>query len=134
MKKYPKIFVILTSLFLFTAALCESLDDGIPFTCEDELRSLTELKLIIEQLVNESVCNETTECRTIAFGSKPCGGPWSYLVYSTSIDTIQLQEMVEDYNAIEADYNTRCGGASDCMFVTEPTELDCVDGKCIVVN
>ena len=74
------------------------------------------------------------ECKVIAFGSKPCGGPWSYLVYSTSIDEERLEALVESYNIYEQDYNMACDVASDCMFVTEPTELTCEDGKCVIVN
>ncbi|NOR28976.1 MAG: hypothetical protein GQ540_10670, partial [Lutibacter sp.] len=53
---------------------------------EEELQALDVLHEEIEQLIAEGICNENSDCDFIAFGSKPCGGPWSFLVYSTSID------------------------------------------------
>ena len=134
MKKFKLLLLLLTSAFLFMATTCDDDDDDIEFTCEDRIEELQELKIEIDALVASSACTETSECKTIAFGSKPCGGPWSYLVYSTSIDEERLEALVETYNIYEHDYNMACDAASDCMFVMEPTELDCVDGKCVIVN
>ena len=55
--------------------------------------------------MDTSVCGEEYECRYIGVGSKPCGGPWEFLFYTTSIDTLELQSLVAAYNALEADYN-----------------------------
>ena len=91
------------------------------------------LKIEIESLANASVCNESTECKFIAFGSKPCGGPWSYLIYSTSIDTNKLEVMVEDYNQKEADYNQKYGVGSDCSVALPPTSITCENNTCVAV-
>ena len=73
------------SLFIsLTAMQCD--DDDIVMTCEDSVQNLSVLKSHIETLANASVCGDDFECRYIAFGSKPCGGPWEYLIYTTSID------------------------------------------------
>ena len=132
MKKFKLLFSLLTFTFLFTATTCES--DEVETTCEDRISELQELKTEIDELIALSICTESSECKVIAFGSKPCGGPWEYLVYSSSIDEEQLEALVETYNILEEDYNLNCDTASDCMFVTEPTELACEDGKCIIVN
>jgi hypothetical protein len=44
---------------------------------------LEELRRMIEQEIGIPYANEPTQCKLIPFGSKPCGGPWGYLVYST---------------------------------------------------
>ena len=87
---------------LFTVFQCE---DDSKLTQEQERQELVTLKQTIEDLASQSVCNENTECKFIAFGSKPCGGPWSYLIYSTSIDENKLETLVEQYNLKELAFN-----------------------------
>ena len=112
------------------ATTCE---DDIILTCEDRLVELNELELEIENLVNVSECGENFECRYIAFGSKPCGGPWCYLVYTTSIDTLKLESLVNIYNANEEIYNFECNIVSDCSIANPPIGFECENNKCIPV-
>ena len=77
---------------------------------EDERLQLDSLKNEIEQIVTEGTCTENTVCDYIAFGSKPCGGPWSYLVFSTSINVQLLKEKVAIYNQNETVFNLKWGG------------------------
>jgi hypothetical protein len=125
MTKY--IFLTLFSFALITA--CSNNDDNSEFN--DDLFELIEMGTAIEELANSSTCNDNTECLYIAFGSKPCGGPWSYLIYSTSIDTAQLEDMVETYNMKQAAFNLKYDQVSDCEFVNPPTEVTCENGACI---
>lgn len=124
---------------LFTLVICLSLmafqcdEDIVPLTQEEEREELDIYKKTIEDLAATSVCNEDTECKFIAFGSKPCGGPWNYLIYTTSIDTEKLELWVEDYNQREADFNTNWGVASDCAVVNPPTSINCENNTCIPV-
>lgn len=125
-----------TLIFLF--ALCLSL---VAFTCEDnrdstfeeDQQELIALKQNIEDLVSTSVCNENTECKFIAFGSKPCGGPWKYLVYSTSIDETNLKTLVVNYNKKEAAYNQKWGIVSDCAMVNPPVSTSCENNTCVAI-
>ncbi len=102
-------------------------------TQEEELRKLNNLKKEIEQLIAAEVCTENADCNYIAFGSKPCGGPWSYLVYSTSINVEVLQQKVEAYNTKENAYNVKWGIISDCSIVLPPAEVVCIDEKCVAM-
>ncbi|MBP0902769.1 hypothetical protein ACFSKN_07095 [Mariniflexile gromovii] len=122
-------FLFITCLF-FMAFQCE--DDNIS-TQESEQKALNASKKAIEDLAATSICNDTYECHFIALGSKPCGGPWGYVVYSTSIDTEKLEKMVETHNKKETDYNKKWGVASDCMFVMPPTSVNCENNNCIAV-
>jgi hypothetical protein len=126
----PKFIVLPLCLFLFSIQ-CD--DDITPITQEDEEQELAILKSKIEDLANTSICGDTFECKFIAFGSKPCGGPWSYLVYSTSIDTDTLESMVEDYNQKEALYNAEWGIPSDCALVNPPSTVNCENNTCVAV-
>lgn len=108
-------------------------DDNNETTYEEDLEALVSLSSEIEDLANSSVCNETTECKYIAWGSKPCGGPWVYLIYSTSIDEAALVNMVEEYNQKEATFNNKWERVSDCLAVSPPTSLNCENNTCVAV-
>lgn len=130
MKKLSRVFVYISFLFLFTATFCENTDEGVALTCDQRLELLNELSIDIEDLVNASECSEAFECRYIAFGSKPCGGPWTYLIYTTSIDTLQLQGLVQEYNDLNNNYNLNCDIASDCSVAVPPSGFECIDNTC----
>lgn len=100
-------------------------------TQADEEKELLELKTQSEALASKSTCNENTTCKFIAFGSKPCGGPWSYLIYSTSIDTQTLEDLVENYNKKEAEFNKKWGMTSDCAVVNPPSSIKCENNICV---
>ena len=94
---------------------------------------LNNMKAAIQELADSSICTNDTQCRSIAFGSKPCGGPRTYLVYSSSIDTARLATLVEDYNKLEMRINQERGLISDCGFVTPPQVLRCSNNKCVAI-
>ncbi len=102
-------------------------------TQESEKAELTILQEEIEQLIAPGICNENANCDFIAFGSKPCGGPWSYLVYSTTINIDLLKEKVDTYNKNETAYNIKWSIVSDCMASVPPTSVQCINGECIAI-
>jgi hypothetical protein len=90
-----------------------------------------ELERRIETVIGEARAESIDQCRTIAFGSKPCGGPWRYLVYSISqTDSAELEKLVSEYNALQDADNRRRGLVSDCALAAPPT-VDLIDGRCI---
>ncbi len=92
--------------------------------------SLDTLRATALELIGEPVCENVSQCRSIAFGSKPCGGPWSYVAYSTqATDSAKLAAAVAEYNGREAQLNRELGRASDCRFVGPP-KLACVASRC----
>ncbi|WP_372767215.1 hypothetical protein [Lutibacter sp.] len=101
---------------------------------EEDLAELTALQEEIELLIDSGICSENASCDYIAFGSKACGGPKTYLVYSTSIDIVLLQQKAATYNALENAYNKKWGVISDCSYVLPPNEVTCINGKCTAVN
>lgn len=129
-KSIFKYFLAPLCVLLFSTQ-CE--DDIAPFNQEVEQQELTTLKAEIENLATTAICDDTFECKFIAFGAKPCGGPWGYLVYSTSIDTELLESLVEGYNRKEAIYNTTWNVVSDCAFATPPESVTCENNTCVAV-
>jgi hypothetical protein len=103
------------------------------FTKEEDLAELTALQEEIELLIDSGVCSENSDCDYIAFGSKACGGPKTYLVFSTSIDVELLQQKVSTYNALENAFNQKWGIISDCSVPTPPADITCIAGKCTAV-
>ena len=114
---------------------CSSGDKGAsqePLSETQDLEQLSSLRAEIESMVD--VNGPLSTCRSVALGSKPCGGPWQDLIYSAAqTDSVQLVEKVAEYIAREADVNVRHGSISDCMLVVEPM-LSSRDGQCIAAD
>ena len=95
---------------------------------------LAKMETEIDELIGEATCKDAKECRVMAFGAKPCGGPWSYKVFSmSSVDSTALADQVDDYNKFNQTLNDRYGWMSDCAVVMPPN-VDCVEGRCVVVE
>lgn len=125
-----RLFISLSLIFLVTMSC--SLEESTK-NQDSDLKALTDLGNEINVLVESSVCTDETDCAFIAFGSKPCGGPWSYLVYSNSIDTDELIAKVERFNQLQNTYNLKYNITSDCSVVSPPDALICEDSKCKAV-
>ena len=98
---------------------------------EEDLAELNNLQEEIELIIDSGACNTNSGCDYIAFGSKACGGPKTYLVFSKSINVDLLQQKVATYNALENAFNQKWGISSDCMYLLPPTSVECIDGKCV---
>ena len=85
----------------------------------------------IDALVGDAAGASIEDCRYAGVGSKPCGGPWEYVIYSaSSTDSTALAERLTAYNAFEAEMNERYGLASDCSVPNAPV-LAYRDGRCV---
>lgn len=124
-------FIIIPLCLVLFSTQCE--EDTFPLTQEQEAQELAILKTEIETLASTSICGDSFECKFIALGSKPCGGPWSYLVYSTSIETETLEALVEDYNQKEERFNNTWSIISDCALINPPLRINCENNTCIAV-
>jgi hypothetical protein len=81
----------------------------------------------LKQLANEIARVVRTEarrpssCKAAPIGAKPCGGPWSYLVYSSSsTNEPRLLSLISKYDARQAYLNRKHGAVSDCAYVSAP--------------
>ncbi len=115
---------ILLLLILFIGCENESNEDR-------DVASLEQMEKEILEIVNDLNCQDSTDCQFVGFGVKPCGGPWRYLVYSTThVDNVLLNEKVIDYNEYNNTLNIRYGWISDCSLAIIPV-LWCIEGECI---
>ena len=88
----------------------------------------------ITSYVGDARASSADQCRVIPYGSKPCGGPWTYLVYSTeNVDPTVLAELVETYNHLEELYNQRHGMGSDCSEPIQPPVVR-QNGRCVAAE
>jgi hypothetical protein len=118
------IFAFLTFLVID----CSTSDNII--SQEVEKAALDSLKIEIKALAAESMCSDENICFSVGFGTKPCGGNWEYLLYSSSIDVVDFLAKVQSYNELEKNYNKKYTIMSDCFLVMPPSKIICEDGKC----
>jgi hypothetical protein len=122
---------------LFAVFLAAALAAGCLFDGDDEERDralLQRMRADIESFVGVPACAESSACAFVAFGAKPCGGPWRYLVYSkASVDSSALAQKVEAYNQFEDSCNRKYGWMSDCSTPSTP-RLSCEKGICVDLN
>ncbi|MDZ7757879.1 hypothetical protein [Rhodohalobacter sp.] len=85
----------------------------------------------IDELVGNAEADTIEQCAFMPIGVKPAGGPWGYLVYSTKdTDRTELEDLVNDYNELDAERNQESDAFSTADFATEPS-LKIQDGSCI---
>lgn len=114
-------------LIFITLASCEEDQNDDLASKQDRL---VELEASIDVMIADKSCNGAGDCASIAFGSKPCGGPWSYLIYAAStVDVPTLEAMVAEYNQLQEEVNELTNAVSDCAYVQEPV-VNCGDDLC----
>ncbi|OQW48482.1 MAG: hypothetical protein A4S09_04700 [Proteobacteria bacterium SG_bin7] len=97
----------------------------------DRDRDLKSTQDRIDEIVASDFCQTDIECKAIAFGVKACGGPRSYLVHSQTANFSELEQLVNVWNDYEREQNVKNGVISTCEFLLEPTNLRCVNSKCL---
>jgi len=88
----------------------------------------------IHTFVNEAGCSNAGQCSYLPIGSKACGGPMGFIVFSNNIDIATLKKMVDKYTEDQKLYNIQNNVISDCSLPNPPERLDCVDGKCAEIR
>ncbi len=75
----------------------------------------------VDALIGTARCERSSQCRSIARGSKACGGPTSYAAWSTvTTDAKALETAVDDERRLVQAANERSGMASNCMLLADP--------------
>jgi hypothetical protein len=106
------------------------LSGGPAVSQQSDAELLEELRRMIELEIGIPYAKEPTQCKLIPFGSKPCGGPWGYLVYSTlKTDESRLKQLVSDFNQLQKKMNEERKILSDCAIASQP-KLEFTDGVC----
>lgn len=128
MKLFSKLLIIVFISLNFQCSKSNS-DDG---TVTRQM--LNQKKSNIQTYLNSFDCSQSSGCMSMAFGSKPCGGPWEYIVFPDSVDIDALTQMVNEYNEMEHQFNIETGAISDCAVVNPPSQIECINGQCTIIN
>ncbi|MDO4224780.1 MAG: hypothetical protein Q4C75_02690 [Bergeyella zoohelcum] len=102
----------------------------------EEQRQIDEEKLRkvhqeIEELIGSVTCTDAVNWRITPFGSKPCGGPATFIAYPIEVEDEVLPK-ITDYNRESSAFNLKYGITSDCNVVTAPVAVKCVGGEAIL--
>ena len=85
----------------------------------------------IEAEIGDAACDAAAQCRTVALGSKACGGPERYLAWSTArSDSARLAQLAEQYAAARQAENARSGMMSTCDVIIDPGAT-CQGRRCV---
>jgi hypothetical protein len=75
-------------------------------------------------------CESSADCRAAPVGSRPCGGPRTYLVYcARTTDSVALFGKLDELARAERAHNTQQGLFSTCEFRTPP-QVEASGGSC----
>lgn len=98
---------------------------------EVRVQRLNQLHVQIQRLVGTPFARTLSQCKTMAIGSKACGGPGGYLVYSALItpNEAKLRQLVFDFTKLQQQLQEEWGLISDCLLEMPP-EIDLVNGIC----
>ncbi|MDH3325483.1 MAG: hypothetical protein OEM38_02055 [Gammaproteobacteria bacterium] len=99
-------------------------------TIETLRQHLQELKKEIKHTIGSAGCTDTKQCSALPIGRKACGGPQSYLAYSSdNTDTTKLLELAKQHQQTSQIINQLTGAMSDCMIATPPVFI-CNNSRC----
>ncbi len=85
----------------------------------------------IQAQIGEASCDTAAQCKTVAIGHKACGGPESYLAYSTKGNNeAKVASLAAAFAAERKASNTASGRMSTCSLVMDPGAT-CSAGKCV---
>lgn len=118
---------LLFALLVVSFAGCE--EKGLHNSKEEDALEIANLRTEIDKLSEQIVCENSVDWKFVAIGDKACGGPLGYVAYSTKIDEAMFLKKVALYAQLQKAFNVKWGVVSDCMFMTPPKSVECVNGK-----
>lgn len=110
--------------------LAAAMVDGANATLAEQASQLAEMDKMIRSMVGTAQASSYQQCRLLAVGSRPCGGPEYYIAYSTeSVDEATLLKLAEDYAELKQAVDAEQNIVGTCEVIPEP-KLVYVDGYC----
>lgn len=87
----------------------------------------------IDSLTQSEICADPADWAFTAIGSKPCGGPSSYIAYPKKLAT-EILPKVERFTTMQTAFNKKYQMISDCAIVMPPAGIKCEEGKAILMG
>lgn len=88
----------------------------------------------MQKLTVDKGCDTTQQCQVIGIGSRPCGGPEQFLLYSSrQTDQKMLSFTNERYARIRQEQQQRLGLRSTCQQLVAPVPA-CRQQQCVLLD
>ena len=85
----------------------------------------------IQAEIGDAACDAAQQCKTVAIGHKACGGPESYLAWSSKrSDGAKIASLAAAHAAERKAQNLSSGMMSTCSLVLDPGAT-CSAGRCM---
>lgn len=98
--------------------------EGVP---ADEAALLARIRAEI----GDARCSSDAQCRTLAVGHKPCGGPQQWWAWSTANARAEpLQRWAAELAALQQQRQQAEGRVSDCRYLPDPGAV-CEAQRCV---
>lgn len=100
----------------------------------EALKSLQgELKASIDAQIGEARCGKDEDCKALAIGANPCGGPEAYQAYSTlDTEVDKLKTLAKKYKTVRKTLHAKTGTMGACVVIPEP-QVHCKNQHCIAI-
>ena len=100
-----------------------------------DLHSLqNQLNTAIDAEIGRAKCAEDKQCKALAIGANPCGGPETYKAYSVIDTNIQrLTDLAAQYKTVRKTLHAKTGTMGACVVVPEPA-LQCKSQQCVTMQ
>lgn len=129
--------LLLTLVLALMLWACGTDDDVNTTDIRTKMEALSkEIESISITTCTSSGCEQQSSCgcETMGYGKKPCGGPWQYVIYSSSSTDEQLLiSKIDEYNELNQLLNQQEGLVSDCSLEPVPV-VECFEGKCTATS
>ncbi|HEX8478485.1 MAG TPA: hypothetical protein VF663_09125 [Telluria sp.] len=84
----------------------------------------------IRALIGDAACTDSSQCHTLAVGARPCGGPQTYLPWSSAkTDGAALAALGDKFKKEREAAIAASGEMSTCQFLPDPGAV-CKAGTC----
>jgi hypothetical protein len=118
-------------LILLLLAACTACSTGaVPQAVQAPGNGQGDTLARIRALAATPSCSEDAQCHTLALGARACGGPESYLPWSSArTPQAEIQALGERYKEERRAANAASGAMSTCQFMPDPGAV-CRAGTC----
>lgn len=117
------------TLILLILAACVGCSSAAP-QAPQAPQAQTDTLARIRALVGTASCSSDAQCHTLPLGARACGGPDSYLPWSSQTTSMaELQALGERYKEERRAANAASHAMSTCQFLMDPGAV-CRAGTC----
>lgn len=123
--------VATASLLMLAASACGSAPPAAPAPGAPTASKTEQLWKKIQAANADTSCDTQSQCHTIGFGSKACGGPERYMAWSSkNSDGAALKALIDQHAAARRADDEREQMMSTCSMVSDPG-ASCRAGQCV---